>query len=250
MVVVYENTLSLIRQGVSLNKISKLTGLGKSTLYFHYKKIKGKKYSPIHINFVNKRDLGEFLGIFSGDGSFYKNNTYHYLIRVYTGYYEKQYADYLKKIFLNWFGKKPNIYISYFKGKKSSISTCYSSKELYLLIRTYLSWEGKKTYSVRLKKLDLNDREFNLGFIKGLIDTDGSFYAPKRRLSFSSVSKNLVSQVFSLIEFILKEPPNLNVTRKKGYHDLYTLTLHGEKAKKLINLIKPSNINKRYAAIV
>ena len=33
-----------IKNGTSINKISKNTGYGKSTIYYYYKKINGKKY--------------------------------------------------------------------------------------------------------------------------------------------------------------------------------------------------------------
>ena len=244
MVIVDKNTISLIKKGVSLNKISELTGLRKSTLYFHYQKTKGKKFLPLKFNFANRNDLGEFIGIFTGDGSFYKDKTYHYTIRIFVGYYERHYAEYLQKRFMKWFDKKPNIYLTYHNGKESMITLSYYSKGLYELIKRYLDWKNKKTYTIKLKKLDLKDKKFNFGFLKGLIDTDGNFYAPKRRLSFSTVSKDLADQVFLMINHILGDQPNLNIIKKEYRSNLYTITLHGEKARRLIRIIKPSNINK------
>ena len=34
-----QKIIELIKKGVSINKISKQTGLGKSTIYYYYKKI-------------------------------------------------------------------------------------------------------------------------------------------------------------------------------------------------------------------
>ena len=250
MVIVTEKILDMIKEGKSLNKISKITGLGKSTLYFHYKKINGRKIPLIKINFLREDELGEFLGIFTGDGSFSKRPNYHYILRIYIGYYEKHYADYLKVKLFEWFGKSPNIYTTYYNGKKSMITFYYSSKEIYNLIKTYLDWDGKKSYTIRLKNLDLNNRKFNAGFIRGLIDTDGSYYAPKRRVSFSTVSEELSKQVMAIIENLIKVQPKCYMPHPKGEHELYTITLHGENAKKLIKLVKPQNINKGIAAII
>ncbi len=244
MVVINEKILQMIKKGVSLNKISKITGLGKSTLYFHYKKINGRKIPLIKINFLKKDELGEFLGIFSGDGCFSMRPNYHYIIRIYIGYYEKHYAECLKIKFNEWFSKSPNIYTTYYRGKKSMITLYYSSKEIYNLIKNYLDWEDKKSYTIRLKNLDLNNIKFNLGFIRGLIDTDGSYYAPKRRVSFSTVSEKLSQQVMTIIENLIKVKPKCYILHPKGEHELYTITLHGKNAEDLINIIKPRNVSK------
>lgn len=249
MNVVNEAILSMIKKGDSLNKINKKTGIGKSTLYFHYKKLNGKKISIIKFNFPNENELGEFMGIFAGDGSFCKRPKSHYVLRVYIGFYEKHYADALNIKFQEWFSKKPQIYFSYYKGKKSMITLCYYSKVIYNLIKEYLQWDETKTLSVKLKELDLNKKKFNMGFLRGLIDTDGNFYAPKKRVSFSTTSKVLASQVFVIIQDLIEINPNLNIIKKEGRHDLYTLTLYGKNAKKLINLIKPRNINKNAALV-
>lgn len=251
MVVITEEAISMIRRGISLNKINKATGLGKSTLYFHYKKLKGKKTIPIKFNFSNETEIGEFMGIFAGDGSFYKQiKTSHYVIRVYVGYYELNYAEYLRDTFSKWFTKKPAIYFTYYRGNRSAVIIQYYSKDIYLLIKKYLEWSGIKTYSIGLKNLDIKKHNFNIGFLRGLIDTDGNFYAPKRRISFSSTSKKLSDQAYSIMKEIGGVTPNLNIIKKEGRHDLYTLALHGKNAKRLIKIIQPRNINKDYAALI
>lgn len=248
MVVVDDNVINLIKKGNSINEISKITGLGKSTIYFHYRKIKGKKTKVIKFHFSEDEEIGEFIGIFAGDGSFYKRpKTYHYVIRIYTGFYEKEYADFLMKRFTIWFGKKPSTYLMRYKKRPSAIVNYYYSKEIYEFIKKYLEWDGKKTYSVRLKNFNLKNEKFNIGFIKGLIDTDGSYYKQKRRLSFSSVSKRLAEQAFEIIKNLIKKEPKMYIIKDKSNKrsTLYTITLHGDNAKDLIDIIKPNNINKR-----
>ncbi|MDP1695453.1 MAG: LAGLIDADG family homing endonuclease [archaeon] len=246
-----QEVINLIKEGTSLNKINKITGFNKSTIYFHYKKIKGKKIKNIEINFKNENELGEFLGVFAGDGSFYKAlKNYEYIIRIYIGYYEKHYAIYLKNKLMKWFNKKPHIYITNYKNNPSLITLHYSSKQIYNLIKNHLEWKGKKSKTVRLKKLDLKNNEFNLGFLRGLIDTDGSYYVPKRRISFSTISKELARQAYRIIKHQLKKSPKQYIIKKDNKADLYTLSLHGLEAKRLIDIIKPKNINKTYAVVV
>ena len=50
-----------IEAGTSLNNISKSYSVAKSTLYHHYKKIKGKKIKNPVLNFKKESELGEFL---------------------------------------------------------------------------------------------------------------------------------------------------------------------------------------------
>ena len=136
MVKVNAQTIMLLKRKISLNKISIMTGLSKSTLYFHYKKLFGKKIKPFKFLFKNEEEKWEFLGIFAGDGSFYLNKREgKYVISIATGYYERQYATFLEEIFIKWFNKKPMKYTSKYKGKPSCIRTTYYSKELYEFIR-------------------------------------------------------------------------------------------------------------------
>jgi len=239
-----DEIIRFIKEGNSINKIRKMTGCAKSTIYYHYKKIKGRKKKPVEISFEKERELGEFLGIFAGDGSFTLGKNSHYKIRIHLGFYEKEYADFLVKQLTTWFNKKPHIYYKKYQNKDSSIDLHYDSKLIYNFLKEHLVWEGRKTYTVRLKKLDLRKREFNLGFLRGLIDTDGNYYAPKRRISFSSTSKLLADQAEKIICSNVYLDPNRYLIKSEKYADLHTLTLHGEKAKKLIDAIKPNNINK------
>ena len=244
-----KEVIDLIKKGKSINYISNNTNFGKSTVYYHYKKIRGRKIRLININFGNNNELGEFLGIFSGDGTFIFDKNYHYRIRIVSGYYEKEYRVYLENKLASWFNKKPNIYYTKFNNKYSSVIFNYDSKEIYGLLRNYLFWQGKKTYSIKLKRLDINNKEFNIGFLRGLIDTDGSYYSPKRRLSFSTVSKELAYQVKNIIRYNLNINPIFEEFNKKDRAKLYTIALHGENAFKVLKNINPGNPNKNTVVI-
>ena len=62
-----EKIKSMIKNDLSLNKISQKLHVAKSTIYHHYLKIKGKQIKNVVIPKDNKI-LGEFLGVFAGDG--------------------------------------------------------------------------------------------------------------------------------------------------------------------------------------
>jgi len=236
----------LIKQGFSVNKIRRITGRAKSTIYYHYKKIKGKKQIPMIIRFNKDDELGEFLGLFAGDGSVNLAGNYHYQVRVHLGYNEKQYVAALQDKFVEWFSKEPEVHFRNYNGRLSRIDLYYSSKPLYLFLKSHLFWEGKKTYSVKLRDFDLKKKKFNIGFLRGLIDTDGNYYKPKKRLSFSTVSKGLAKQAYEIFKHNLGIEPKIFVYKKVKRADLYTIYVHGDNAINAIELIKPRNQNKRY----
>ena len=242
--------LSLIKKGISINQIRSRTGFAKSTIYYHYKKIKGRKIKRIKFNFQNEGELGEFLGIFAGDGSFFRGKNGKYVIRIYTGYYEEGYRKYLEEAFDTWFSKPPKVYLIKSEGMHSAVAFTYGSKQIYELLKEHLYWGKNKTHTVKLKEFDLQRKEFNLGFLRGLIDTDGNYYFPKRRLSFSSTSEALANQAREIIneQGITTNFRSFTYPKETHRAELYTLTLHGDKAHKVIKLIKPSNPNKRYKA--
>jgi len=234
---------SLLNEGLSINKISKRLGVGKSTIYFHYKKLFGKKTKPVTFNFKDEGELGEFLGIFAGDGNFTLTSKYQYCIRIYTGAYEKGYLKYLENKLPLWFGKKPFKYSVQYKGKTSCIIFLYLSKAIYSLLHEHLFWEGKKGYSVRLRNFNLGRVDFNRGFLRGIVDTDGSYYAPKRRISFTTVSPYLADQA-QLIMMGLGLSPKRYFHRYSGKAPVHTLALHGKECKSFLEQVRPNNPNK------
>lgn len=238
------NIRELIKQGISINEIRRRTGAAKSTIYYHYKRIKGKKTKPVVFNFKNMNELGEFLGMFAGDGYCCIGRNYHYIIKIVAGAYETGYRKYLKKQLPNWFGKKPLVFCARYKGRPSWYVYTYYSKEIYGLIKKHLEWEGKKTYTVRLKKIDFDNKLFNTGFLRGLVDTDGNYYAPKHRVSYSTASPKLSQQAYQLMALNCGVYPSHYVSKKPGRADLHTLTLHGKEARSFLETIKPNNPNK------
>lgn len=122
-----------IKEGKSINKIVKETGIPKSTVYYHFRKIKGRTIKRVKFN-LSEENLGEFLGIFAGDGNFYlRKPSFHYRVSIFLGKNEKEYADRLINLFTSCFSKKPHIY-----ARLSCIILCYDSKPIYNLLKDYL----------------------------------------------------------------------------------------------------------------
>lgn len=232
-----EEMINNINEGVSINNISKSLGLAKSTIYYHYKKLKGKKFKDIQLNFKSEKALGEFLGVFSGDGSFTLCN-WAYDTRIYVGYYEKEYAKNLEDFLFDIFRKKPFIHKT-----QSVIVLRYRSKKLYQFIKKYLIWEGKKTYSVRLLTLN-HSRDFLIGFLRGLLDTDGYYNKNKNMVTFDTTSNNLASQICFIIEKLLELKFSKYIFYREGRKPLHEIALYGQNSYSILNTLSPRNPNK------
>ena len=66
-----QELINQIKKNNSINKISKELFLAKSTIYYYYRKIKGRKYKKLGIVTKYSKKEGEIVGIFAGDGSQY-----------------------------------------------------------------------------------------------------------------------------------------------------------------------------------
>ncbi len=234
-----DDMINRINNCISINKISKELNLAKSIIYYHYKKIKGKKFKDVEFNFNKEDELGEFLGIFAGDGNFFHDKNGSYNIRIFVGYYEKEYAYILENLFFNVFNKKPWIWTN-----KSVIILQYKSKKLYKLLREHLNWIGKKTYSVGLINLN-HSKLFFTGFLRGLLDTDGSYNKSRNTIMFSTTSKNLDLQTAFILEKILNIRFGKYIYYQEGRKPLYQTLIYGENARSIIEILKPRNKSKR-----
>ena len=139
---------TLILSGFSLKTIANKLNKSKTTIYYHFRKVKGKTIIPLTINRLNDELIGEFIGLFAGDGSFYKTKDYKYKIRLHFSCRDQNYVDNLiKNVLVPLFNKKPMQFL-----EENRLNLCYNSKELYGFIKQYLLWDHhlKKTYTVRL----------------------------------------------------------------------------------------------------
>lgn len=230
--------LDLIIQGSSLNKINKITGINKSTLYYHYKKIKGRKYSLVTFSESNPEIIGEFMGIFAGDGNFYfLKDKYRYKITITIGFYEKKYAHILYAFLTRLFSKSPRMYTY---PERGIIILEYYSLPIYSLIYKYLKWEENKTKTIRLRDINNQTRDFLKGFLRGLFDTDGGIGLKKRKVAFGTASKLLAFQIKKILK-MFDMPPGFY---KYRYKDFWYIDLYGKRTTKFMEFIKPRHPNK------
>ena len=185
-----EKIIELIQSEVSIPKIAKILNINKSTIYYHYKKIKGKKYQKPTIP-VDEQIVGEFLGIFAGDGSYhYEKKTCHYTIAIYLhAVDDKDYGDYVKNLIERNFNKKVRTYQS-----KNLLTLVFYSKDIYNFITQYLNIVPIKTYSVHLKNLESLSHDFLTAFVRGIFDTDGH-HKYDGRLVICLASKPMIDQI-------------------------------------------------------
>src|SRR3989344_6302533 len=93
-------------------------------------------------------------------------------------------------------GKKPFMYR---EQCNSCIILKYNSKILHNTLKEYLFWEGKKTYSIRLRTID-HPIAFLQGFVRGFLDGDGYTSKNGRKVSLFSTSEEMMKQIFTMIE--------------------------------------------------
>ena len=126
----------LILEGKSLNRISKEMLLSKSTIYYYFRRIKGRTINPIIIYTKNEALIGEFIGLFAGDGYTYKSSNYDHRVYLCFNIADKAYVN---KLILNvlekLFNKKPMIFI-----QENRLNICYDSKPITEFIGQYLTW--------------------------------------------------------------------------------------------------------------
>jgi len=94
---------------------------------------------------------------------------------------------------------------------------------LYAMIRQYIEWENhRKTYTVRLHKIDDLSTEFVQGFIGGLADSDGGVVSSKRWYQFASVSNELINQLNNmLISLGIRTKTRAYVSKRENRQPLY-----------------------------
>ena len=136
--------------------------------------------NEINMNRLNEYEIGYITGLFIGDGYLYHDRWRHYKVEFYLNYKkDKDVANFivylLKKVGLN----------PYFMIRDGCLIIRLNSKLLYFFIRD-------RTNNL----FKLYSSKFNLGFISGLIDSDG--YVKKGDIVISNKRKDILeySQLF------------------------------------------------------
>lgn len=247
---VKEEIITRIKQGISLNKISKSLGIRKSTLYYYYKKIKGKRYQPpkFKINYTEKE--GEIVGIFAGDGSqCYTKSNGNYRTVVHFGDCP-EYANYVKRLYENYFHKKWALYKYIPKNNHIQYRLRVSDKILFNYFSNYIDYnKHHKHDTVALISTQL-PIGFKIGMLRGLLDTDGTICRCKDgkskfriRIQYCTTSNKLAKQIQQLLKEINIDS-YITKSNRKGLKDLFGIWLYKKDVARFIKEIQPFKANR------
>ncbi len=233
-----ENIFRLTKKGISLNRIEKITGLKKTTIYYHFRKIKPKTTQPIIVNSENDELIGEVVGLFAGDGSCDIMKKGKYRVRLHFNITEKEFVRKLNEdVLKNIFGKEPMVF-----RQENRLNLCYYSKNIHLLLNTYLTWDKsrRKTYSVQLKTHN-HPLAFCKGFIRGSLDSDGCL--SDKKISFATVSPGLKDNIsFFLEQLDIKHSVRKYKEKRSNRKDIYHINVMRKEHGRFMDIIKPRNI--------
>lgn len=236
--------ISLRKEGLTTYDIASELGISRSSVSGCLAKHGLKAYTVKKINLNNNQpeSLGEFFGIFCGDGSYYKSYyksvINNYVTRIYFSQDEKEYATKVCSMLTNLFNKRPIFYQC--KTRKTFILK-YNSKMLGDLLRKHLFWKGKKTYTIRLRTLE-HSREFLKGFVRGFLDCDGYTYENQTKISMFSVSKKLMQQIYEIVSsFGFQLQWYVYYDKRKNRKPMYFVNLTKKQAIKFIKFVNSRN---------
>lgn len=202
-----------------------------------------KCQNNVNFNNLSEQFLGEFLGLFAGDGNLFKTKTYNYRSFLFFGPDEFEFMNKIKKLLTISFNQKP------IEGKRKDKTgriylfyLFYCSKRVFYLVKHFLIWNKLqvKTYSVHLREENYSD-QFKIGFLRGCFDSDG--HISKKTIMFASVSKELIRDVTNFLDhFKIEYNCRLNKDKRSNRKDIYHIVLRKKHHSVFINLIEPRNV--------
>lgn len=228
----------------SLRYISKLLDLGITTIYYHVRKFKSKQFKKMKMT-LNDFHFGELVGSFVGDGNFYydtNGRSRRYVIRYYLSHEDDLYSKHLVRL-LREINLNPRIFYRRKNGKLSSMEVKVYSKEFYNLIKKEVTWEGTKTYSVRLlREIDNYSEDFLKGFIRGLMDTDG--FVEPYNVSLGVTSESLILNFKEILTKFDIQYKFTRIKRDSTRKDLFLCRVYSKSLKLYNDLFGFSNPRK------
>jgi hypothetical protein len=235
-----EDLGSRIREGQSLNRMSRELSLSKTTIYYWYRKAKGKTqpYTAPHYTSNSSREEGESLGIFAGDGCYgYGRKKRRFYGTIACGLKNREYIMYVQKLYTAFFHREFKIR----KGHATLLTLRLRGKVVYDYFHQKLEFDNTyKAYTVHLKPHHY-PREFLEGFLKGLIDTDGTVYLNHSTLSIrfytSSLSlRNQICVILNSLGFNYR----LNADVRNPQHPNFHISLRNkDDCKRFLELVHP-----------
>ncbi len=203
------------------------------------------------INF--SEDLAEIIGIMMGDGCLYLDRLNKYQTIICFHKKERDYLDYVKILFENYFQYKFCITEIKSEFLLRNTSVFVGNK----LIDKGLSPGNKTNNKIVIPKWIMEDKKFLLMFIKGFFDTDGSVYCKYGNYAQIQIKLGCQETLSSIRKALIKL--GFNPTKIQKGNNTYSnfpywkidLSRQGE-IEKFFKEIKPSNPKhkKRYQKII
>lgn len=198
-----ESMITKIKQDISINKISNSLGLGKSTIYYYYKKINGKKYKKPVFNIQYSETEGEILGIFIGDGSqHYSKSNCNYQTSIHFGN-RLEYIYLVKGLFERYFNKKWPLYKEITKEGRIKYRLRVVDKTIFDYFPNYIDYDKHSKHNTVKLRTILLPTPFKIGLLRGLVDTDGTVCKCKDgriRIQYYTTSEVLAEQIKGLLQ--------------------------------------------------
>ena len=170
--------------------------------------------------FDENSKLAELIGIILGDGNVYYSRGRKYLLRISSNQAEEvRYRYYTKSLMEDIFNFTPKIYRK--KNKNGIDLVIYSKLIIESLIGTGIIPGDKVKNQVSVPEWIKKSKDFQIGCLRGLFDTDGSIYLRNTQHSFGLNFKN---GSLALIKDFKEMCENINVNtqqipKPKIYHN-------------------------------
>lgn len=188
---------------------------------------------------MDTQTIGEFIGIFAGDGNYCRDNSYHHQVRIYININDTAYISEVKQIIFAVSKKSP------FINERPAYNVTVlrvNSINFVELIRTYLNWGHTKTRTVRLAKSpDSYSNNFAKGFLRGLMDTDGSL--SKTRAIYSTISSGLATNISDLLtRFRIEHEIYMQIDGRGNRKPIFRIVIRKDIVS-FIRIVRPKHFN-------
>ncbi len=204
-----------IHQNLSIKQISLRLKIGQTTVYDRLIKCGIQTNRASKIKYNNQRSditipvlsklLAEFIGIMLGDGHITPTQ-----VTVTIGVKES-YTKFIKELMRQLFDVTPKVIVV---NEKYHVVYLGSTKLVRWLISMGLTTNKTKN-QVNLPNWCLNQPQFYIPLLRGLIDTDGSIYKTKSglQISFTNKSIPLLKSVKYMLEYLGYSPSKLSANK-------------------------------------
>ena len=178
------------------------------------------------------KELAELIGIIIGDGNIHYNKKTRKYYAELTGNIEKEkiYYKYIPTIYQKLLNKPGNIRIHH-RGLRLRV---YSKEFIEFLIKDLnMHYNKEKAIYTRIPKQILNKKEFLYPCLKGIFDTDGSFFLADKKyrtdypcIEISTCSIELAKQIKKILENEFRIKTRIE---KKERNNRHIIALYREK---------------------